>query len=257
MKLSQIAAQLYTVRDHCKTPADIAASLKKIRQIGYTAIQVSGLGPIPENELVLICRDLGLTICATHEPSQTILDQPAAVADRLHKLGCRYTAYPYPAGIDFSTLESVRAFASRLNHAGNVLHDAGCVLCYHNHHMEFRRLHGKPILDILFAETDPRYLQAEIDTYWVQYGGANPVDWCHRLSGRLPVIHMKDFAINAQNQITFAEIGNGNLDWPAILRAAEQAGCQWFIVEQDTCPGDPFDSLAQSLQYIRQHLVAR
>lgn len=255
MKLHQIAAQLYTVRDYCKTPADIAVSLKKIRQIGYPAVQVSGIGPIAEDELVRICRDLGLTICATHEPSARILDEPAAVAERLHKLGCRYTAYPYPAGIDFGSLESVRQFAAKLNHAGKVLHDAGCVLCYHNHHHEFRRLDGKPILEILFAETDPRYLQAEIDTYWVQYGGGNPVAWCQRLRGRLPVLHMKDFAINKDNQITFAEIGHGNLDWPAIVSAAEQAGCQWFIVEQDTCPGDPFDSLAASFQYIHKHLL--
>ncbi|MCS7047928.1 MAG: sugar phosphate isomerase/epimerase [Verrucomicrobiae bacterium] len=255
MKPHQLAAQLYTVREYCKTPADIAASLKKIRDIGYPAVQLSGLGPIAEDELVRICRDLGLTICATHEPSARILDEPHAIAERLKKLGCRYTAYPYPAGVDFGSLASVRDLAAKLNHAGKVLHDAGCVLCYHNHHMEFRRFNGKTALEIIFAETDPRYLQAEIDTYWVQYGGGNPVTWCQRLAGRLPLIHLKDFAINDQNQITFAEIGHGNLDWPAILRAADLAGCQWFIVEQDTCPGDPFESLATSLRYIRQHLL--
>ena len=93
-----------------------------------------------------------------------------------------------------------------------------------NHQIEFRRLSGKPILEILFEETDPRYLQAEIDTYWVQNGGGDPVAWCHKLKGRLPILHMKDYTVNASNlEPTFAEIGNGNLAWKPIIAAAEAA----------------------------------
>lgn len=256
MKIHQVAAQLYTVRDHLKTPADIAASLKKVRAIGYQAVQLSGLGPIPEADLVQLCRDNGLTICATHEDSQKILNEPAAVVDRLKKFGTQITAYPYPGGINFSTLASVKDFAHRLNAAGKVLHDEGLVLCYHNHHIEFQRLAGKPVLEIIYAETDPRYLQGEPDTYWVQNGGGDPVAWCTRLTGRLPIIHLKDYTVLPDNKVTFCEIGNGNLNWKRIIAAAEAAGCQWFAVEQDTCPGDPFDSLRQSFDFIRANLCA-
>jgi sugar phosphate isomerase/epimerase len=256
MKTHQIAAQLYTVRDFAKTPADIARTLQKIRAIGYQAVQISGLGPIAEKELVALLKGEGLTCCATHEDGNLILNEPQRVVDRLRALGCTITAYAWPAGIKFDTLPDVKSFARRLDAAGKVLHDAGQVLCYHNHHIEFRRLAGKPILEILFEETDPRYLQGEPDTYWVQHGGGDPVGWCERLNGRLPILHMKDYTVTTANQATFAEIGNGNLNWKRIIAAAEAAGCHWFCIEQDTCPGDPFDSLKQSFEYTTEHLCS-
>ena len=107
---------------------------------------------------------------------------------RLKKLGCQITAYPYPGDIKFDTLNSVKDFCRRLNAAGEVLHEAGQILCYHNHHIEFQHVAGKPVLEIIYAETDPRYLQGEPDTYWVQYGGGDPVAWCERLNSRLPMV---------------------------------------------------------------------
>ncbi len=255
MKINQVAAQLYTVRDFIQTPEGIASSLKKIREIGYTAIQISGMGPIDEGELSRILKGEGLTCCATHEPGDKIISEPKAIVDRLNKLDCKYTAYPYPSGVDFSTLDAVKSFAADLNAAGKVLFDSGKTLAYHNHQIEFRRFAGRSILDIIYAETDPRYLQGEIDCYWVQYGGGSPLDWCKKLNGRLPLLHMKDYMITNDNQPTFAEIGNGNLDWKSIVAEAESGGCEWFIVEQDTCAGDPFDSLRISFEFVMANLV--
>jgi sugar phosphate isomerase/epimerase len=254
MKLNQVALQLYTLRDFLKTPTDIASSLKRVREIGYQAVQLSGLGPIPETDVVEICRDNRLNICATHENSDLILNEPAKVVERLKKFDCRLTAYPYPAGIRFDTLDLVKDFCRRLNAAGKVLHEAGQVLCYHNHHIEFRRVAGKTILEHIYAEAN--FVQGEPDTYWIQNGGGDPVEWCSRLKGRLPIIHLKDYAVTADNKVTFTEIGNGNLNWKRIIAAADNAGCQWFAVEQDTCPGDPFDSARQSFEYIREHLCS-
>jgi sugar phosphate isomerase/epimerase len=256
MKINQVAAQLYTVRDFLKTPPEIAQTLKKIRAIGYEAVQLSGLGPISESDLVALLKGEGLICAATHEDSDIILNEPHRVVDHLKKLDCPLTAYAWPAGIKFDTLPDVKSFAKRLNAAGKVLHDAGQVLSYHNHHIEFRRLAGKPILEILFEETDPRYLLGEPDTYWVQHGGGDPVEWCHRLKNRLPILHMKDYTVTTENKVTFAEIGNGNLDWKRIIPAAEAAGCQWFCVEQDTCPVDPFDSLKQSFDFTKERLCS-
>jgi sugar phosphate isomerase/epimerase len=251
LKLNQIAAQLYTVRDLCKTPADTAATLQKIRAIGYPAVQVSGVCEMPVADLAALIRDAGLVCCATHEGPDAILNEPARTAERVLALGCRITAYPWPAGISFGTLESVKAFAARLDAAGRIMHAAGVTLCYHNHHIEFQRVAGRTALEIIYAETDPRHLQGEPDTYWVQHGGGDPVDWCHRLTGRLPIIHLKDYMVTAENKVTFTEVGNGNLPWRRILDAAEAAGCQWYGVEQDTCPGDPLASLKQSFDYLR------
>jgi sugar phosphate isomerase/epimerase len=257
MKLSQVAAQLYTLRDYLRTPADIARTLKKVAALGYQAVQVSGMGPIPETELNAILKNEGLICCATHEDGNLIRQQPETVVERLKKLNCRYTAYPYPGGVDWSKLEDIDQMIADLDRAGAVLRQAGQVLTYHNHAIEFIPVAGTTALDYIYAKSDPKNLLGEIDTYWVQYGGGDPVAWCRKLKGRLPLLHLKDYAFTPQDEPAMAEIGRGNLNWPEIIAAAEASGCQWFIVEQDTCPGDPFDSLKISFDYIAANLVSR
>ena len=251
MKVGQVAAQLYTVRDFLKTPADIAESLRKVKQIGYPAVQLSGLGPMPEAELGKLVADTGLVCCATHEDGAQILSDPTAVVAKLKALGCTQTAYPYPSGVKMDTLADVKAFAKGLNASGKVLHEAGMKLSYHNHSIEFRRLEGALMMDVIYGETDPRYLQGEIDTYWVQHGGGDSEDWCRKLKGRLPLLHMKDYGVNAESQPIFYEIGYGNLTWKPIVAAADASGCEWYIVEQDRCAGDPFDSLRMSFEFLK------
>jgi sugar phosphate isomerase/epimerase len=250
MKINQIAAQLYTLRDFLKTPADIATTLQKVRQLGYQAVQVSGMGPIEESELNRILAGEGLLCCATHENSDKILNETAQVIDRLQKLNCKYTAYPWPAGIDFSTLQNVLDFAARLDKAGKQMRKAGQVLTYHNHATELQPVEGKPVLDWIYAKTRRQNLQGEIDTFWIQNGGGDPVAWCRKLKRRLPLIHLKDYTV-IDNKPSFAPVGHGNLNMPAIVKAAETAGCEWFIVEQDDCyGGDPFEALGKSYRYL-------
>ncbi len=257
MKLTQVAAQCYTIRDACRTAADFAASMKKVKAIGYAAVQISGVGPIPEAEIVKITAGEGLGICATHEGGATICDDVQKVIDRLGKLGTPYTAYAYPH-VPLDTIEQVRALAKNLDRSGEVMRKAGQVLTYHNHALEFKRFGGVAALDIIYAETDAVNLQGEIDTYWVQTGGGDPVAWCEMLKNRLPLLHLKDYAVAANNQpALITEIGNGNLDWTRIIAAAEVSGCRWFIVEQDTCPGDPFASLKTSFDFIAANLVEK
>ena len=145
-------------------------------------------------------------------------------------------------------------FARRLDASGAKFREAGLTLGYHNHDLEFIPFEGAPFLEYLFAHTAPRTLVSELDTYWVQFGGGDPVEWCKKASGRLPVLHCKDYGFGTDNKAFFAEIGYGNLDFPAIVAASDAAGCEWFVVEQDTCPGDPFVSLDKSFRTMRDCL---
>lgn len=253
MKTDQIALILYTLRDYCQTGQDLRDTLSKVRDIGYTAVQVSGVsGEIPPEEIREALDANGLVCCATHEPGDRIRQQPESLIPRMITLGSTCTAYPFPAGVDFESAESVASLVADLSRAGRVLADAGITLCYHNHAHEFFRQGNKTILDAIYDGTDPSVLQAELDTFWVQAGGADPVAWIKKLSGRLPVIHLKDYGVRANGDKHFAPVGSGNLDWSAILPAAESAGCKWFIVEQDTCDGDPFEAVAESFRFLSQ-----
>src|ERR1700722_10737823 len=103
MKLSQVAAQLYTCRDLIKNAKGLAATLARLKKIGYGAVQASGVGPILPAEIGRIIADAGMVCCSTHEPANDVLDFPAKVIDRLAALRCKITAYPFPHGIDFSS----------------------------------------------------------------------------------------------------------------------------------------------------------
>jgi sugar phosphate isomerase/epimerase len=254
-RLDQVALQLYTLRDFCTTLPDFIATIEKVRAIGYRAVQLSGV-KVPHAEAKKVLDAAGITICATHEQAQEILDQPEVVAARLREIGVKHTAYPYPAGVDFKSEESVRTLARKLEASGALLAKRGVTLSYHNHAIEFTRFGDGTVLDFIFRETDPANLKAELDTYWVQYGGGDPVAWIEKLSSRVPVLHIKDYGFSPDNAPAFAEIGHGNLDWPRILAAAAKAGTEWLVVEQDTCPGDPFVSIKKSFEYLGERLAS-
>lgn len=255
MKVSQIAAQLYTLRDHCRTETELAQTARKLRDIGYQAVQVSGVGPMPPGLIAKILGDAGLGICATHEPSDVILEQPERAVETLRALGCGLTAYPHPTGIDFTDPTQVGKLVTQLDAAGAVFREAGMRLGYHNHAIEFVRYQGAPVLEYIYSQTSPENLVAEIDTYWIHYGGGDVVDWVKGLRGRLPFIHLKDYGFTPENKPSWCEIGAGTLPFGRIIAEAETSGCEWFIVEQDTCPGDPFDSLRQSFDYLKSNLA--
>lgn len=256
MKLSQVAFQLYTVRDYLKTPGEIKRTLRLVKKIGYPAVQASGLGPIDDKELLAMIEGEGLVLCATHEGSDLIRKEPQKVVEKLQRLRCKYTAYAWPAGVDWTKPGDVESLIIDLDRAGAVLREAGQALAYHNHAIELIPWQGATALDYIYAKTDPQNLQGEIDTYWIQHGGGDPVAWCRKLAGRLPLLHIKDYTMTPANKPDFAAIGSGNLNFPAIIAAAEEAGCEWFIVEQDTTPGDPFDAAKQSFDYIAANLVS-
>jgi sugar phosphate isomerase/epimerase len=246
-----LAAQLYTIRNHTKTAEDFAASMKKIKEIGYTAVQVSAIGPIPHDEVWKIVSDLGLTVCNTHigwDKLQSDIDDVIAQ----HKLWqCQHVAVgSMPAEYREGDEDGYKRFAAEAAEVGEKLAAADLTFSYHNHNFEFVRFGNRTGLDLIYDETDPRYLQAEIDTYWVQAGGGDPAAWIMKVKDRMPVVHLKDMAVSGREQV-MAEVGEGNLNWPAILQACKDANVEWYAVEQDITPGDPFDSLKISYDNLR------
>ena len=246
---SVLAAQLYTLRDFTKTVEDIRTTFARVRSLGFEAVQVSGMGPIDPEELRDIAAENELKIIATHIGYGRIVDSVDDVIAEHKMWGCRHVAI---GGLptEYRNREGFSLFAQEASRAVKPLIEAGLTFNYHNHSFELERFDGRTALQIMVDESDPQAFSFEIDTYWIQHGGANPVSWLQALKGRMHVVHLKDLAMQGSKQL-FAEVGEGNLDWPGILRACKEADIEWYIIEQDTCLGDPFDSLKKSFDNLR------
>ena len=108
-------------------------------------------------------------------------------------------------------------------------------------------------LDYVYATVSPKVLKGEIDTYWVKTGGEDPVAYIRKYAGRVPFLHIKDRApVPADAACPFAEIGQGILDWDAIFAAAQQAGVNWYIVEQDRMVRPSLESARMSIDYLKR-----
>jgi sugar phosphate isomerase/epimerase len=253
MKKNQIGLQLYTLREHCKTTSDFASSLRKIRTIGYEAIEFAKIGIPAAKEVRSICDGEGIKICSSHEDPKLILEEPAKVAERAAELGCTIVGYPYPRDVDLSKSQVVEQLALNLERSAQTLRASGIRLAYHNHGLEFFRIGKKTVLETLF-ELAPS-LSAEPDVCWIQYGGGSPEAWLRRLAGRTPIVHLKDLGFDLKaNKGIPVELGNGSLDLPAIAREAAASGAEWFIVEQDEC-ADAFYSVQVSYDYAMASLL--
>lgn len=247
---SVIGAQLYTLRDYLKTPEDIATSLKKVREIGYESVQLSGLGPIEKAELKKILDDLGLTVCITHIPFERLIDDFEGVVQEHKLLDCKYVAIG-GMPLEYRNAEGFPKFAKEATKVGKKLAAEGLVFGYHNHSFELEKFNGRLGLDILLEDTEPEYMIAELDTYWLQNGGADPALWIRKVAGRIPVVHLKDMGV-IDNKPVMMEVGEGNLNWPEIIKACQESGVEWYVVEQDICQRDPFESLAISFNNLKK-----
>lgn len=258
MKQPRVAAQLYTVREFTKTAEGLIESLKKVRDMGYTAVQISAIGDIPDEDVKKMVEDTGLTVCSTHvRPTEAPWTDLEAVMKQHELWNCKHVAVGImPEKYRDGKEDSFKRFAADASEVGEKLYTAGFTFSYHNHSFELIRFGKQTGLDIIYDESDPRYLQAEIDTYWIQHGGGDSVEWINKVKQRMPIVHFKDMVVemdgnSARGKQLMAEVGEGNLNWPEIIDACEDAEVEYYTVEQDVCQRDPFESLKISYENLK------
>ncbi len=248
---TQIGAQMYTLRDHCKTPADIAKTCQRLSKIGFGAVQASALGPIEPTELRKILDDNGLVCAATHRGFDQMRDEPQTLIEEHQILGCELTALGGFGGADAKAWDD---FIIDFNKAAENLGKQGLRVGYHNHSHEWApfdapdkiNVKNTPISKLIDGLNDSAWF--ELDTYWVAHAGADPAAYIRRLAGRLPAVHVKDMTVTSEREQKMCEVGAGNLNWPDILAACKEAGVKWYLIERDNGDLDPFDSLKISLE---------
>jgi sugar phosphate isomerase/epimerase len=247
-----IAAQLYTVRD--LTQRDFAAAVKAVADIGYRAVELAGYGNLRSAaEARKVLNDHGMAVVGSHTNMDALERNLIRVLDDAEALGCPTVVLSFLPEPRRKDADGWRASAATLDQIGWACRTQGVELAYHHHHFEFMKFDGQYGLEILWQNSDPQHVKAELDTFWIKYAGEDPAGYIRHLGRRATHVHLKDMTPNRQ----FGEVGTGTLDFPAILTAAEEAGVRWGIVEQDsTYTRPPLESLRISFDNLRRLGVA-
>ena len=240
-----IGAQFYTLRNFCKTLDDFSETLKKVADIGYTSVQISGTCAYEPEWLRDQLKANGLKCAVTHIPGDKLKADPVKVAHDHDIFDCDYVGLGY---YNFAAEDAnTEKFTEEYLPVAKAIHSAGKYFMYHNHDAEFKWENGKTILANLAEKFSPELMGFTLDTFWVQAGGGDPAAWIDELSGRVPCIHLKDYSYGRK----MAVIGEGNINFDRVFKSAEKAGTKYMLVEQDECYGeDPFDCLARSYKYL-------
>ena len=246
----KVGAQLYTVRDLCKTAEEFRETLHKLYDIGYRDVQISAIN-LPPKEIRAICDEVGMKIIITHSSPNRILNDTAAVIEEHRLLGCDYVGIGALPGQYEKSRDGIKRFAENFSRAGRILKENGMTFHYHNHSFEMEKTDGKMWFDIMSEESDPEVFFFILDVYWLQHGGLSPVEYINKLGKRIKVLHYKDMAIRNWKQ-SFASIGSGNLNWNDILSASLQNDIPYAMIEQDSdFVDDPISELERSFLFLK------
>lgn len=270
MKKFPIALQLYSVREDMEQ--DFEGTLKKVKELGYDGVEFAGLFGKSAAEVKALVEKYDLVPISAHVPFVDMMADPEKVLGDYAEIGCKFVAIPYlteeyrPGTDGFQkTIDGARLL-------GEIAKKKGMQLLYHNHNFEFVKLDGKYALDVLYDTIPADLLQTELDTCWVKVGGEDPCAYLRKYAGRSPVVHLKDFykagegkdgmyeLIGIQStekaadrsSFEFRPLGKGMQDFAAILKATEDAGAQWVVVEQDrpSMEKTPMECAEISIQYL-------
>ena len=247
--------QAFTVREFLNSPAQVRESFKKIADMGYDSVQAWPSGGMTAQDMQDMLSELGLVNCSSGGGFENLIKGGDAIKEAVQTAQIFNTKYigvgTLPEEYRY-TKDGLKRYAQSLNKIAAELKKEGCALLYHHHALEFYSFGDENGMDILTNETDPDGIFWTLDTHWLVSSGVDPVFWIKKLKGRVPIIHYKDYAI-IEGAIkiedvykTFAEVGQGNINWPPIVAACKETDIEYVIVEQDICKGDPFESLKVS-----------
>jgi sugar phosphate isomerase/epimerase len=266
-KSQLIGLQLYTVRD--AMDKDPGGTLARVAQIGYTSIEGAtytgtekfyGMSPA---EFKKILKKNGLVMLSSHYRLGEVKDKGEVVkgtmlhdwdkaVDDAAELGLKYMVCAWLDEKERGTLDHYKYVADQLNIAGERCKKSGIQLCYHNHNFEFEKQGDTYPYNIILG-SDKNLVKMEIDLYWVKKAGQDAIKLFHEHPGRFPLWHVKDMD-NTPEQ-NFTEVGSGVINFKEIFKYKDLAGMKYFFVEEDKCPGSPFDSITKSINYIKKNLV--
>ncbi len=253
-----LGVELYTVRNIINQDPDKV--IARIAEIGYTEAEP---GRASLDTLAPILAKYKIKPVSCHLEADLVVgggSAPVTLAqaiDSAKSAGVQHMIFPYLAPAKRGGVEEMKKFADQMNEAGAKITAAGLQFGYHNHAFEFGGKPGERPIDVFLERFDPKMVRFQLDVFWVSVAGNDPMEWINKLGKRVLSIHLKDknpaqgvLYGEGVSKDTFKEVGNGNLNFPAIIKASRAVGVAHFFVEQDQTP-DPLNSLDQSYKYLR------
>lgn len=273
MKKFKVGVQLYSVRGDMEQ--DMDKTLGEIKAMGYDYVEFAGYFGKSAEEIKALLDKHGLKCRSVHQTHDVFLTAPEENIKFLKTIGVEYCAIPWMSPEKITTKEGFKQLVEDARVVGKLLKENGIQLLYHNHDFEFRTIDGEIVLDKLYSELDSDIINPELDTCWVHYAGADPVEYINKYADRCQVVHLKDFSCKAlgagpnyalidengneikpksreENEFKFQPLGQGRQDMPAILEACDKAATEYIIVEQDQSLERPaLEAVRMSREYLR------
>ncbi len=250
----EIGAQFFTIREHCQTLEEFEKSCKKIADIGYKVIQLSGIGDFTAEEIQPILEKYHLTCACTHRGGARYLEHLEEEIAFHKALDCKVCGLGSMPAFN-ARKETVEDFVTTFGPVCERLAEEGLIFAYHNHAFEFEKRDGRYVLEELLAMMPYDNFKLILDVYWLAFAGIDPAEFIRKYHDKVVCIHFKDLKVAGGNQVTFAEVGCGNLDWDKIIRASMVSSAEYALVEQDECEGDPFEALRTSYVYLQKRML--
>ena len=271
MKKFKVGIQLYSLRDAMEK--DMDSTLKTVKEMGYDYVEFAGYFGKSAEEVKAILDKYGLEAVSVHQTISLFEEEGQKAVDYLKTLGVKYCAIPWYDVDEF--ISNWDATMDKFKNVSKLLGDNDIKLMYHNHDFEFNKINGEYILDRLYTTLPEGVIMPQLDTCWVHYAGVNTSEYIRKYSGRIEVLHLKDFVCEKlgggpvyalidedgnemdkgnqeDNGFKQVPVGSGIQDWTSILTAAEDAGVEYVIVEQDESKDrDPLDAAKMSREYLR------
>ena len=245
--------QTYTFRRSIGN--DPAKTLDTIKAMGFT--EVEGGGRIAPEDFKKLCDERGISIPSTGADYNQLIKTPDSVVMRAKALGSKYVMcawIPHEGGV--FTIENAKKAVEDFNKAGKYLKENGLVLCYHAHGYEFQPYEDGTLLDYIVKNTNPEYVSFEMDIFWIQFGGGDPVALLKKYGDRWKLMHLKDMrkgikkdlsgGTSTENDVAF---GTGQVDIPAILKEAKKIGIKHYFIEDES--SNITEQLPISIAYLK------
>jgi sugar phosphate isomerase/epimerase len=252
----EIGLQLYSLRNEFKT--EVPGTLDLVERWGIREIEGGETYGLPMEDFKQLLRENKLKMVSVGADYNQLKNDPQSAIDNAKAFGAKYVVcFWIPHGDDnVFTIEHMKEAVDVFNKAGKMLAENGLSLCYHPHGYEFRPYEGATLFDYLAKATDPRYLNFEMDVFWVKHPGQDPVALLKKYPGRFVLMHLKDRKHGTEgNQNGRADVetnvvlGTGDVGIEAIMKEAKKAGVKHYFIEDES--SHSVTQIPKSIEFLR------